>query len=318
MTIPNNENQFNNFYTEKLEITNKKIINFYNSHPNINIEEINLYIINIIDTVNIKDTLNNASSNILSIMSTQDIDKITIPLVKNKESYFIGLLSQIYPTGDIVLKDTNNYYDIISMKRLKKPKILIQNITNESNVSTDQIATFNNILDEQNCCGIILSQKSGISNKQNFQIDIHNNNIIVYVHNANFANSIISSAIDIIDNLYQKIQDFSIKTGQEYSIPKDLLDNINNEFQLFIIQKTALIDMTKEYQKKILSQVEEFRFTTLHAFLSEKYSAPIQKTGFNCELCKSYSAHNLKALAAHKRGCLRKKNQLSISITSIR
>lgn len=37
---------------------------------------------------------------------------------------------------------------------------------------------------------------------------------------------------------------------------------------------------------------------------------PIQKSAFTCDLCKKYAAHNLKALAAHKRGCIRKKQLL--------
>jgi hypothetical protein len=46
----------------------------------------------------------------------------------------------------------------------------------------------------------------------------------------------------------------------------------------------------------------------LDKFLSTKYSAPIQKPGLKCDLCKSFSGNNLKALAAHKRGCIRKNN----------
>jgi hypothetical protein len=30
------------------------------------------------------------------------------------------------------------------------------------------------------------------------------------------------------------------------------------------------------------------------------------KNGHKCELCKNFNANNLKALAAHKRGCMRK------------
>ena len=196
------------------------------------------------------------------------------------------------------------------MKRLNKPKILIKNIDIDANLSNDDVTYFNTLIDQENCCGIIISQNSGISNKNHFQIDIHNNNIIIYLHNVNYTHCIITSAIDTIDNLYSKIQDFSKQYGEDCMISKEILDNINNEFHSFIIKKNALIESVKQSNKKILSQIEECNFTSLNGFLSQKYSAPIQKSGFSCELCKNYLGHNLKALAAHKRGCIRKKQQI--------
>jgi hypothetical protein len=77
---------------------------------------------------------------------------------------------------------------------------------------------------------------------------------------------------------------------------------------MFIAQKTAVIDVFKESQKKVLAQIDEIRFPCLDRYLSTKYSAPIVKSGLKCDLCKSYNANNLKALAAHKRGCSRKHN----------
>ena len=131
--------------------------------------------------------------------------------------------------------------------------------------------------------------------------------MVVFVHNADYSSSKIEVAISIIDNLYNQLRQF-VKSGctDEFTIPKDLLENINNEYQLFITQKTAVIDVFKESQKKVLAQIDEIRFPYLDRYLSTKYSAPIVKSGLKCDLCKSYNANNLKALAAHKRGCNRK------------
>ena len=87
---------------------------------------------------------------------------------------------------------------------------------------------------------------------------------------------------------------------------RSILDNINNEYQLFLSQKNALFEVFKESQKKVFAQIDELRFPSLDKFLSTKYSAPIQKPGLKCDLCKLFNANNLKALAAHKRGCIRK------------
>ena len=112
--------------------------------------------------------------------------------------------------------------------------------------------------------------------------------------------------MDIIDTLLSRLSQYQGKTDNEYSIPKDILDIINNDYQTFLSQKSAIAEVFKEHQKKVLSQIDELKLPALDRFLSSKYMAPIPKPGLKCELCKSYFANNLKALAAHKRGCVRK------------
>jgi hypothetical protein len=135
---------------------------------------------------------------------------------------------------------------------------------------------------------------------------MHNNNIIVFVHNVEYSPSKIEVAVDIIDNLSSRVRQFKSHNEVDCTIPKDVLDTINNEYQLFLSQKNAVIEVFKESQKKVLAQVDEIRFPSLDKYLSTKYSAPIQKPGLKCDMCKSFNANNLKALAAHKRGCARK------------
>ena len=84
------------------------------------------------------------------------------------------------------------------------------------------------------------------------------------------------------------------------------MDSINNEYHTFMTQKNALVELLKEHQKRVVSQIDELRFPSLDKYLSSKYLVPIAKPGLKCDLCKLYSANNLKALAAHKRGCARK------------
>lgn len=64
--------------------------------------------------------------------------------------------------------------------------------------------------------------------------------------------------------------------------------------------------VSADCQKKVLSQIDEIRFPSLDKYLSTKYTNTVQKPGFKCDMCKAFNANNLKALAAHKRGCARK------------
>ena len=219
------------------------------------------------------------------------------------------VLTKLYNTAEIAIQS-----GMIMLKRQRKTNILIDNKDSEENVSVDDINRFISNIDEQHCNGIFISQQSGISTKKNYQIEIHNNNILVFVHNAEYSPSKIEIAIDIIDNISSKMRQFKPGHMEDCAIPKDILDAINNEYQIFISQKAAVVEVFKESQKKVLTQIDEFRFPALDKFLSTKYSAPIQKPGLKCDLCKSFCGNNLKALAAHKRGCARKNLMSPITV----
>lgn len=223
-----------------------------------------------------------------------------------------AMLTKMYNTAEFKTMHGSTYCGNgpILMKRYRKNNILIENKDVDTNIDADDIHNFMLLMDEQNTNGIFVSQKSGFSAKKNYQIEIHNNNVIVFVHTMEYNAQKIEIAIDIVDCLSNKLRQFK-STGSnenECAIPKDVLDSINNEYQLFMTQKNAVVEVFKESQKKVLSQIDELRFPMLDKFLSTKYSAPIQKPGLKCDLCKSFSGNNLKALAAHKRGCIRKNN----------
>jgi hypothetical protein len=223
-----------------------------------------------------------------------------------------SMLTKMYTTAEFKTIHGSTYCGNgpIFMKRYRKNNILIENKDVETNIDAEDIHQFMTLMDEHNTNGIFVSQKSGFSAKKNYQIEIHNNNVIVFVHTMEYNPQKIEIAIDIVDCLSNKLRQFK-STGSnenECAIPKDVLDSINNEYQLFMTQKNAVVEVFKESQKKVLSQIDELRFPMLDKFLSTKYSAPIQKPGLKCDLCKSFSGNNLKALAAHKRGCIRKNN----------
>ena len=259
---------------------------------------------NITNTEEIHKTMFNSINSILT--TDKPIDKNTY---KNNttNNHFISVLTKSFGSADISSKLLGMNTPTTVMKRIRKPDILIQNYELDTNVSSDEMASFMNVLSDENKCGIMVSQYSGISNKNDFQIEFHTNNVIIFVHNSEYSNHKIEAAVNIIDHLYFKLHQFN-KTGinDDFTIPKDILETINNEYQMFMTQKLAVIDVLKESQKKVIAQIDEIKFPSLDKYLSGKYSAPIIKSGLKCDICKYYSANNLKALAAHKRGCMRK------------
>jgi len=202
---------------------------------------------------------------------------------------------------------------LFSVKRPNKFNILIENKDTERNVNNDEIRNFIQLMEENNCHGVFLSQNSGFSSKSNYYVETYNKLIIVYVHNVGYNEDKIRSAIDIIDNIALKFREMGFNSEGsifEISINKEIMEEINKEYQMFISQKEKLINVFKESQKRVLNQMEELKFPELDKFLSTKFSIPTTKHGFKCDLCKKFNANNLKALAAHKRGCNRKNNGL--------
>lgn len=256
---------------------------------------------------NTDESNKNMFHNINSILNTDKSTDKTTYTNNLTNSHFVSFLTKSFSSADISSKLLGMNTPTTVMKRIRKPDILLQNYELDTNVSSDEMASFINIISDENKCGILMSQYSGISNKNDFQIEFHNNNVIIFVHNSEYSNHKIEAAVNIIDHLYFKLQQFN-KTGinDDFTIPKDILETINNEYQMFMTQKLAVIDVLKESQKKVISQIDEIKFPSLDKYLSGKYSAPIIKSGLKCDICKYYSANNLKALAAHKRGCMRK------------
>lgn len=255
---------------------------------------------NIANTDETNKTIFHSMSSILN--SNKSIHTYT-----HTNNHFISFLTKSFTSADISSKLLGMSMPTTIMKRIRKPDILIQNYELDTNVSSDEIASFMNIINDENRSGILVSQYSGISNKNDFEIEFHNNNVIIFIHKSEYSNHKLEVAVNIIDHLYFKLQQFNkTSINDDFTIPKDLLETINNEYQMFITQKLAVIDVLKESQKKVIAQIDEIKFPSLDKYLSGKYSAPIIKSGLKCDVCKYYSANNLKALAAHKRGCMRK------------
>lgn len=325
-----------NILSTSIQTNNQRICSFYAKNPSFNFENINIQLIemlekmvsneniignNIIDlkhsVFSLNDVIHNIKNDIPNKL-TDEFDKFVKNCKNNmpddKPIELSNILSKIYPTCEITRQKQYETFNIFLLKRYMKQHVYIECKDDETNILSDDIQNFIKIIEETKSNGIFISNRSGISTKLNFQIDYHHGNIVVYIHNANYCHEKIKSALDIIDNLSIKLKELNQPHG-ECIITKALLDDINKEYQLFLSQKEALINVYKDCQKKVLSQIDEIRFPCLDKYLSTKYTASTQKQGFKCELCKAFNANNLKALAAHKRGCQRKN---IIAITSVR
>lgn len=211
------------------------------------------------------------------------------------------LLSQLFTTASISNEDPG----YIIHREAHTPIYIEQHITKDRNINLPEIKSFVKSSQDKSCHGILISQFAGITSKPNYHIDITSNRILVYIHQMEYSTDKLQIAVDMIDSISLKLSDFYFNAETKYSVPKEVLDDINREYQYFVLQKETISNTLKDNYKRVLAQVEEMRFTSLDKFLSTRYSS-CKKQGFTCDLCNQFHVGTLKGLAAHKRGCNRK------------
>jgi hypothetical protein len=224
-----------------------------------------------------------------------------------------SLISQLFSTASISQEDAG----YVISRDAHTPIYIEQQTTKDRNINTLEIKSFVKTSQEKSCHGILISQFTGITSKPNYHIDITNNRILVYIHQMEYSSDKLQIAVDTIDSISEKLSDFYFNAETKYSVPKEVLDDINREYQYFVLQKESISNALKDNYKKILAQLDEIRFTSLDKFLSTRY-ASCKKQGFTCDLCNQFHVGTLKGLAAHKRGCTRKLAKVtSLSIEKI-
>jgi len=219
---------------------------------------------------------------------------------KMSENIVLNILRGLFPSAEVEYVGSQKESGDIMIHRKDKQKILVENKCYESKtVGSEQVKKFIHDVDTQNCSGLFLSQEGGIANKENFEINIHNRNVLLYIHNVNYDPEIIKIAIDIIDSFKSKLDEITLT--DDYSISNDTLEEINKEYQLFVEQKLAQLKMVKDFSQKMIKNIESLQLPSLEKMLSSRFGY-INSGKFICEKCH-FVGKNQLALSVHKRTC---------------
>ena len=202
------------------------------------------------------------------------------------------------------------------VNRIDKETILFETKDYDRNVTLDEVKKFIRDIEIQKTHGVFLSQHSGITSKQNFQIDMIGKNIVIYIHNVNYEPTIIKMTVDIIDNLNEKLTIINEEQNDEFSISDENLQEINKEYACFIQQKLKLIEVLKDFHKNSISQIEAMKFPCLSKIITQNCGSILNNENAEiiCNICNKFSATNNKSLAAHQRACKKNFKQDSIVI----
>ncbi len=218
---------------------------------------------------------------------------------KQGEAKLEPILSSILPTADIVNSSGEKESGDFIINRQNKSSILIDTKDYNTVVPKKEVDKIIRDIEKHKCNGILMSQNSGIALKYDWEINIHNNFVIVFLHNVEYNEDKIHMAIQIIDTLYPIIQQ---QANLEYeSITKDQLIELNREFQNIISQKKKIIEQIEQNNKDIIREVTKLDIPTLSSILKAKFSQP-EELIYKCDHpgCGWVGRSN-KALASHKK-----------------
>ena len=100
----------------------------------------------------------------------------------------------------------------------------------------------------------------------------------------------------------------------DYTISKELLNEINEDFKNLMSKKQTIILLVKDFQKKITLSLDELEFPSLEKYIKTSLSLPTDENcNITCNKCKKFVAKSKSSLASHQKGkeCIRIYNEIN-------
>jgi hypothetical protein len=243
-----------------------------------------------------QDKINEQLTDFLNKYSTNNSTNIG----KFGEDKLYHVLNKLFPSSHIENTSSKSKQGDFILKRNNMIDILFENKQYTNNVPKDEVLKFIRDCDENNYSGIMVSNTSGIATKNNFQIDIHDKNVLIYLHNTNYNEDIIHTAVDVLDYLSNAIS--NIDPSKFNPLTDEQLLDINQEFQTFLNQKETIINYIRDTNKRLIQQILDIELPSLHKYLSSKF-ATTKTLDLKCNICNKFTGKNNKSLASHKKTC---------------
>ena len=225
LMVQNNDSKelktiFDNF-KDRIEIINNQKLN--------DIDKKNLEILsNIQSTFEKSLDSHNITNKIFSIEST--LSNINENFSNNSskkgqiaETILFNILTETFQDTEIL--DTSHIANSGDIQLVKddKPTILIDSKNfGSKTVPKRDLDKFYNDIQQNNCSGILCNAFGGIANKQHFEIDIVDKNIIIFIHSHQFDASVFKLATNIIYNLHNELKE---KQNDTINIDQRLFQN---------------------------------------------------------------------------------------------
>jgi hypothetical protein len=175
-----------------------------------------------------------------------------------------------------------------------------------------------------------MSQKSGIALKQNFEIELHQGHVLVYLHHMNYDQDKLLAACDIIDRLTEKFREHP---QEDVTVSQELLQSIHQQYQTFLDKRERILSQMNDQHKKMVADIRELSIGELNSWLSTMFASTQRNSSSNsnsktssapvtgecplqnelipapilrCDICQVFTTDNPRSLNAHKPACKKK------------
>lgn len=329
--IPKQENEYYKQYNDMINKFNKEInskIELFKNNS-ITLETLNIILNEKNKTLtkeiqlNVENYLNNIENNIKSTTDKTEkhqeviekelkkfLDQYKVSSKKGEfsEQILQSVLSSMFPQDEIinVTREGEGKCDF-ELLRNNKPNILIENKDYETvNVPKNEVQKFVTNVIDNNKCGIMISQRNGISGKSDFEIEFHNNLVLVYLHKVNYDSVKIQTAIDIIDSLHPKLTELYL--NDKFTITNAQINKINEEYIEFIKQRNDVINDINIILTNTIDKIKKLEINSINTILCNNFSdIKLKNSKQNnqnniCKTCNKIFSTS-KALANHIRSC---------------
>jgi hypothetical protein len=210
------------------------------------------------------------------------------------------LLVDLFPSAEIVNTTGHTAAGDFLVKREGKPDLLVENKTYTRNVDRVEVDKFVRDVLLRRCCGLFLSQRTGIVGKDDFEIDVQDGHVFLYAHAVDMDPGRIRAAVTIIDSLSARLAAIVETEGETgIAVPRPVLDDINAQYRAFEKRRSDLLAAVKEHSKTMLALVGAMELPALTAYLSGSYLAERSDVA-KCSVCGLVCAGN-RGLVTHMR-----------------
>jgi len=197
-----------------------------------------------------------------------------------------ALLMELFPAAEIVNTTGATAAGDFVVKRDGKPDLLVENKTYTRNVDRVEVDKFvRDVLLHGRCCGLFLSQRTGIVGKEDFEIDVQDGHVFLYAHAVDMDPGRIRAAVTIIDSLSARLAAIVETEGETgIAVPRPVLDDINAQYRAFEKRRSELLAAVKEHSKTMLALVGALELPALTTYLAGSYLVERSDVA-KCDVC---------------------------------
>lgn len=196
------------------------------------------------------------------------------------ETVLLNVLTDTFQDTEVLDTSHNANSGDIQLVKEDKPTILIDSKNfGSKTVPKRDLDKFYNDIQQNNCSGILCNAFGGIANKQHFEIDIVDKNIIVFVHSHQFDSNTFKLATNIIYNMHQELKD---KTNDSIVLDQRLYQNIKIEYNYYIQTFRHHLDIIKAN----VNSLSQLSFSLLDNFFKRK-ATNVELKQFSCHICSA-------------------------------